>query len=97
MNDRLLSDTKAKKVILEKHCSPETTESDIIITDVERTLLRAQDTKSYPLGVEDGKALGRAEAFAKFTEPCEHGGGWKGKMKKDCLNCWGELRDWGIG
>lgn len=37
-----ISDIEAKQAILKKHCSPETTERDIFITDVEETLLEAQ-------------------------------------------------------
>lgn len=39
-----ISKEQAKQAILKKHCSPETTERDITITDVEETLLGEQLT-----------------------------------------------------
>jgi len=38
----LLTEEQAKKIVLEKHCSPETTARDIVITDTEWDLIRAQ-------------------------------------------------------
>ena len=58
-----------------------------------RNLRDAQDARSFPLGEESG----RAEAFEKLAEPCEHRGPRSNRIKRDCAVCWGQLKVWGTG
>ena len=73
--DTVMSIGYMKTLILAKHCSPETTAKDIIITDVEQDLVNEQAELSFKAGYEqvwkdgviqevfnEGKKVGRKEA-----------------------------------
>ena len=51
--DTVMTIPQAKQIILDKHCSPETTSRDIVITDIEQDLLDAQAEMSFRLISED--------------------------------------------
>ena len=51
--DTVMTISQAKQIILDKHCSPETTARDIAITDIEQALLEAQAEISFKLISED--------------------------------------------
>jgi len=65
----VLSDEEIKRVILENHCSPETTARDISITDVEESLIKAQrdaDQIKCNAKIEQAKKETREKLLAEF-------------------------------